>query len=81
MTQMEEYARRQAAMIFMAGLSDRQRKGVGAGAEGGQNGQKNRGPSAAARAPEAEADAQGAFRDNKGATGAFAPGPLRLEDM
>ena len=55
MTQMEEYARRQAAMTFMAGLSDRQRKGVGAGAEGGQNGQKNRGPSAAARAPEAEA--------------------------
>jgi hypothetical protein len=32
-------------------------KGVGAGAEGGQKGQKNRGPSAAARAPEAEAGA------------------------
>ena len=47
-------------------------KGVRAGAEGGQKGQKNHGPSAAARAPEAEADAQGAFRSP--------PGPLRTQE-
>ncbi len=46
-------------------------KGVGAGAEGGQKGQKNRGPSAAARAPEAAA--RPARKTNEGSTGAFAP--------